>query len=380
MGRCKRRLFDTARHSSKEEAIIMSQVRVSGLFIALSLVMTFAAPAAAANPDAVAYQNDPAHDGAATFQNFSTTPIKLWSTNLGGGVSYPLIAQGEIYVTSVNPSVNGTENLEALNAQTGHIDWNVVLNENADYGLDSPAYDNGKVFVVQNSSMNAYNAATGALLWSTALQGQYLFSSPPTASNGIVDTAGGGTGGTVYALSESSGATLWTAPAGYSNGNGSSPTVTGSGVYVSYFGPQTYAFDPRTGALNWHFNSGVDGPGGSTAVYYRGNLYVQDVDNYFGSLPNNYMLLFNAATGQASTTFNDSSFASATAPAFANGRGYLEAGGTLYEFDPTSGSVGWSRSASAGDSFVTAPNIINGDVFEGTSMGYLDEFDGISGS
>jgi outer membrane protein assembly factor BamB len=381
MGRYKQRLFDTFRHSSPEDAIIILQLRVSAFVIALLLVTIFAAPAAAdaaaVGPDAVAYQISPEHVGAVTFQNFSTMPVKLWSTNLGGAVSYPLIAQGEIYVTSVNPSVNGAVNLQALNAQTGHIDWSVVLN-----GGGNAAYDNGKVFVVQgngfSSTMNAYNATTGALLWKSVLPGQYFFNAPPTARNGIAYTTGFGTGGTLYALSESSGATLWTAPV--ANGDGSSPTVTGGGVYVSYLGPQTYDFKPTTGGLNWHFDAGVEGAGGATAVYYNGNLYVRDIFDYFHNLPNDNMLLLNGATGQPSTTFNDSAFASATAPAFFNSRGYLEAGGTLNEFDPVSGSVGWSQSAAAGDSFVTAPILVNGVVFEGTAMGYLYEFVGLSGS
>lgn len=158
------------------------------LAIASFSLAPLAARAGTINPDAVAYQDDPAHDGSVTFQNFSATPVKQWSVNLGGAVSYPLIAQGEVFVTARSP-ISGV-NLYALNAQTGLINWNVNLN--SIYWADSAAYDNGKVFVFNNngssSTMNAYNAATGSLIWSSPLEGQYGFSSPPTASNGIVYT------------------------------------------------------------------------------------------------------------------------------------------------------------------------------------------------
>ena len=108
----------------------------------------------------------------------------------------------------------------------------------------------------------------------------------------------------MYALSETSGATLWTA--GVENGDHSSPTVTGDGVYVSYAGPQSYKFNPTSGSLTWHFSSGVEGGGGKTTVYYNGDLYVRDI--YDSSLPNQNVLVLNGTSGKASTTFHDSSF------------------------------------------------------------------------
>lgn len=337
------------------------------------------ARAATINPDAVAYQDDPAHDGSVTFQNFSTTPVKMWSVNLGGDVSYPLIAQGEVYVTAVPPSGSYGVSIYALNAQTGHIDWTTTLS--GVYNPDTAAYDNGMLFVLDNngdsSTMNAYNAATGALDWSSQLKGQYMFTSPPTASNGTVYVGGAGSGGTLYALRESNGATLWTA--GVENGDHSSPTVTSNGVYVSYAGPQTYDFSPSGGQI-WRLSPNLEGGGGKTAVYYNGNLYVRGV--FASSLPDKNMLLLNATTGAVSTTFHDS-LSNPTAPAFANGMGYVEAGnGVLDELNASSGVVGWSVSSPGGmsDPFVTAPTIINGNVFEGTSSGELYEFNGASGS
>ncbi len=155
--------------------------------------------------------------------------------------------------------------------------------------------------------------------------------------------------------------------------------MTSSGVYVSYSGPQTYDFSP-TGGQIWHFSSDSEGGGGKTAVYYNGNLYVRGV--FDQTLPDKNLLLLNATTGQPLTTFQDA-LSNPTAPAFSNGRGYIEDGnGLLDEFNASSGAVGWSLSSPGGanDPFVAAPIIINGDVFEGTAGGHVYEFNGISGN
>src|SRR4051794_28200333 len=107
---------------------------------------------AAADSDAVAYQNNPAHDGSATFSNFSTTPTKLWSVNLGHRISYPLIAQGEVYAT-VGDNTAPNMSLQAVNVATGHVDWTVSLAST--YWSDSAAYENGRVFLYNGDTMNA---------------------------------------------------------------------------------------------------------------------------------------------------------------------------------------------------------------------------------
>lgn len=337
--------------------------------VSLLLSCLATAPAdAAIDSDAVAYQNNPAHDGSATFSNFSTTPTKLWSVNLGHQISYPLIAQGEVYAT-IGDNAAANMSLDAVNVATGHVDWTVPLTST--YWSDTAAYENGRVFLYNSnftsSTMNAYSAANGSPLWSVPLPGQYGFSSPPTAANGIVYTGGAGSGGTVYAYRESDGKLLWTAPV--QNGDNSSPAVTPTGVYVSYAGRQTYDFNPTTGSQIWHYNSGIEGGGGKTPVYYNGNLYVRD----FGGLT-----AFNAADGTQVAAFNPA-FSAATAPAFSNGVGYITAGGSsgnvLDAFDASTGAVLWSKSLGGNATFTSAPLVINNIVFAASSLGNVYEFD-----
>src|SRR5205823_14393774 len=114
---------------------------------------------------------------------------------------------------------------------------------------------------------------TCRFLWSVKRSGQYAFTSAPTASVGIVYVGGAGSGGTLYAISESAGNVLWTASV--QNGDNSSPAVTAKGVYVSYACEQAYDFDPSSGALIWHHATGCEGGGRRTAVKHAGKLYVR---------------------------------------------------------------------------------------------------------
>ena len=46
---------------------------------------------------AVAFQIDVAHSGATEFAKFATPLKRKWNVNLGGWVSYPLIANGRVF-------------------------------------------------------------------------------------------------------------------------------------------------------------------------------------------------------------------------------------------------------------------------------------------
>src|SRR6266581_2626835 len=99
--------------------------------------------------------------------------------------------------------------------------------------------------------LQAFSAKNGSQLWATQITSQYSFSSPPTALNGLVYIGAAGVGGTVYAFRESDGSQVWTQSV--QNGDDSSPTVNGSGVYVSYACNQAYDFAPQNGNPIWHY-------------------------------------------------------------------------------------------------------------------------------
>src|SRR5687767_13225427 len=68
------------------------------------------------------FQIDATHTGATTSATL-TPPLKQrWVVNFGQPISYPLIADGRVYVTVKNASVPGTT-LFALNAANGATLW-----------------------------------------------------------------------------------------------------------------------------------------------------------------------------------------------------------------------------------------------------------------
>lgn len=233
---------------------------------------------------AVAYQIDVAHSGVQTDAALSPPFARRWRVTLSGQISYPLIAEGKVFVTAGDNNT-GTPSLYALDQATGQTVWSRALPVYRPWA--NAAYDAGKIFVVGNNNpaqfnsgvMLAYSAATGELLWTSQLFGQYMFTSPPTAANGVVYTGGAGLGGTLYAVDESDGRIL--ATQGVQNGDHSSPAVAGGAVFVSYACNQAYAFAEASLAPIWHYSGPCEGGGGKTPVYANGRLYTRD---FFGDL------------------------------------------------------------------------------------------------
>ncbi len=143
---------------------------------------------------ATALQMDPAHDGSIAETGLTAPLTKAWSILLpaGDAASYPLIANGMVFVAS-QPEMKTLSQyrLYAFNQATGAMVWSQPIGDLAD-GL---TYDRGRVFVADDSGgVSAFDAATGSAVWSAQL-GE---NGAPTAANGILYL---GTGG-VRALSE----------------------------------------------------------------------------------------------------------------------------------------------------------------------------------
>jgi len=308
--------------------------------------------------DAVAYQITPTHSGTIDGPTLKLPLSISWTASIGQFSTYPTIANGRVFV--------GGNNLVALNASTGARIW---TKPSSSLGT---AYDHGRLFTLSNGGqMSALTPASGRQLWFAVLPGQYSFSSPPTAGNGMVYTGGAGSGGTVYAVNETSGALTWTA--GVENGDDSSPVVTSTGVYVSYACPQTYDFAPLTGALIWHYSGACEGGGGATAALYRNLLYVEDT--IFGP-PG---LILQATDGTPVGTFNSS-----ITPAFAKGIGYFVNGQTLTAVSTRTGNEKWVQTLNNGDGFFLPPivitNTLSGDlVLCATESSAINVYDAQSG-
>ena len=345
----------------------LATVRSSGLFavgalLALALLPRESVSAlAASNPattsdQAVAYQLNVTHNGALTNDTLTPPLIRGWSVNLGALVSYPLIANGHVFVTAGDN--NSPVKLYALNLSTGATAWGpIALGSSRPWA--NATYENGRVFTVNyDGKMQAFDENTGSILWTTQLRGQYAFSSPPTASNGIVYAGGAGSGGTLYAVRETDGALQWTGSV--MNGDNSSPAVTNSGVYVSYACAQTYDFNPSDGSLIWHHTTGCEGGGGKTPVLGNGQLFVRDA-------PSGNVVL-DPSSGTSLGTFT-----ATPAPAIAGSRGYFTTGVGLTAIDLATNTTLWTF---AGDgSLSSAPLVVNGLVYVASTYGNIYALD-----
>jgi outer membrane protein assembly factor BamB len=323
---------------------------------------------------AVTYQINATHNGRVQTKGLYPPLAVKWSVNLNATVGYPLIAEDKVFVLAGDSNA-GTVNLYALHAATGKKIWGPVLIPEGAYWWAAAAYDKGVVYVVPDSTpgfssgaMFAYSAKTGKLIWTATLPEQYLYSSPPTAGNGMVYTGGAGEGGTVYAVREKNGSVAWTN--GVENGDNSSPVVTRNGVYVSYACPQTYRFHPYSGVQAWNYSGGCEGGGGATMALYRGLLYVRNTYNYSTN-----SILLDAANGDMVGGFNTTFI-----PAFLNGTAFYTGSNAITAVNIKTGNTIWSAAPPNGDSYASPPIVVNSTVYVGTVAGNLLAYKGSDGT
>jgi outer membrane protein assembly factor BamB len=299
------------------------------------------------------FQINTTHTGAVSSEHL-TPPLKQrWVVNFGQPISYPLIADGKVYVTVRNAVGHGTT-LFALDAANGGLVWSAALG--GDFWWSAACYENGRVFALNGSGvLRAFDGATGNAIWSRQLASS-SFNAPPTVFQGVIYVSGALK---VFAVNADSGAVLWTSSV--INGDTSSPAVTNEGLWVSYACPNVYKLDPATGAKIWHYAPGCSGGGGKTPALYNGRLYVRDFSD----------TIFDSETGAIIGSFN-----AKNTPAFSGTRGFFLNGphsfgtfGTLEARDVTSNSVLWSF---AGDGRLqSAILVVNDYVYVGSSLGKL---------
>lgn len=312
------------------------------------------------------YQINARHDGSLVDTAVGAPPLsQKWSRDLGGSVSYPIVAGGRVFATASSPDGYGTV-LYAMDASTGANAW-APVELGGTYWWSALAYGGGRLYA-QNSDgvLTAFDPATGAKIWTVSLPGQYSFTSPPTFAAGVVYTGGAGSGGTLYAVDAATGAVRWTQSV--ANGDDSSPAVNSSGVYVSYACEQTYDFDPATGEPIWHHQTDCSGGGGRTPVLADGEVWVRDDA---GMAPT----VLAAKTGAVNGTYAAAS--TSPAPAFDGRQGYFVDKGVLQErYGPTL-DTRWEFD---GDGQIsTAPIVVNGYVYVGSQTGQLWALNGATG-
>ncbi|HEY9288023.1 MAG TPA: PQQ-binding-like beta-propeller repeat protein [Candidatus Dormibacteraeota bacterium] len=329
---------------------------VMGLGVVLLQIPLGRSAHAVATDTATAYQIDSGHSGGQPADPIAPPLTRWWSVDFGGTVSYPLIAQGMVYVTvAENWLVNGSR-LYAVDQASGRTIWRSIELGGGSY-WSAATYDEGRVFVGNAANLlRAFDASNGTLLWSLQLPGQSSSSSAPTASNGVVYAVGYGSGGTLYAVRETDGTVLWRVAT--STGDESSPAVSTTGVYVAFGCSHVYDFAPSNGALIWSHAGTCIGGSGRTSALYNGRLYTRD------PLTPSSNAIYDAQTGAAA-----GAYAAGPAPAFDNSMGFYLNGSALEAHALSTGAQAWTF---AGDGALSsAPIVINGYVYEGSTSGNL---------
>jgi outer membrane protein assembly factor BamB len=228
-------------------------------------------PASPGGDESVAYQIDAAHDGEQAHDALRPPLRVRWSRSFPGEVSYPLIAQREVFVVSLPASAGQPVQVVALSAQTGAKRW--AFNAPSSRAFATIAYDNSEVFLQDDQgAIHALDASTGRQRWNTTIDRGAVLDSEPTAYRGVLYTDG--PGGILYALNERSGRLLWQRR--FANGFGgerSSPVVQGPTVYVTFDCEQVYAFDRITGRERWQHTGSCASAFGRTAALHNGLLW-----------------------------------------------------------------------------------------------------------
>ena len=317
-------------------------------------------------PDAVALQVTPDHAGAISFKSMSFPTSSTWTIDLGGQPSYALIADGKVFVTvKVGLGSATGSQLIALDQATGHTVWGPIQ---LPQGWAFPAYDGGKVFVITSfgagpGTLQAYDAETGAIDWTTTFAQGIFFETAPTAANGFVYLVGASGGPILFGVDEGSGSIVWQQSA--LSGTGSTPAVTSQGVYIAAV-CSTDGFAPMTGVSLFADNTGCSGGGGATAVVANNVLY-----SLVGDLANG--IYVNATTGAQLGTFTAD-----VVPAVNSTTGFFLQSGTLNAQSLTDYSTLWSFRGDGG--LVTSPIIVENAVIVGSSSGQVYALDAATGA
>jgi outer membrane protein assembly factor BamB len=286
----------------------------------------------------------------------------LWSQSLS-------LIYGAVPVVDSNVVLDSVaKEMVAFNAQTGAKLWTFA---DQDFGLTytTPNVSNRVIYFSGSFSgiLYALREQTGALLWSTQLgSGSQILDGPPVVADGIVYT--GGLDGRWYAVNAATGKVLWsyqTLSAGQDMPTFSSGVVANDVAYFYSGSPQNsgaigslYAVRLSDHTLLWKQAVSLNGPppAGLAPVVSGKSVYFES---------NNALVAFDAATGQAQwqvdnqTIIDGEQFIATGEIVVANGTIYCSGITTLSALS-TAGAPLWSISlpGALGPQFTLDNNVI----------------------
>ncbi len=304
----------------------------------------------------------------------ATTGKTLWTwkepASWGSGnasphdpLSQPVVAGGTAYL-----SVAG-QGLVAVGAGTMLWQNNIEPLDEFDnaVNLSQPTLANGALYAVEGDIVYALDAASGLQLWWNPLPAQASPSAcgQPAVAGGVVYLSCDN--GYLYALNETSGASLWSYAVPGNNAIGRT-AVSGGTVYVttsSASGNGLAAISTSTHVQDWSFKAAAT----LNAPAIAGNAV-------YAVAQSGILYALNAVTGARlwSASLNDKPAGSdKVAPSVADGVVYaLNDNAVAYAFNAKTGARLWTHQA--GNALVTAPVVANGIVYFGTRSGGVEAF------
>jgi outer membrane protein assembly factor BamB len=320
------------------------------------------------NPQALTYHQDAARSGRVVFGEPLTFPDSpAWSVDIGSSVSYPLIADGRVFVLSAGTSTGGRgTRLHALDLATGVALRDPVDIPNAFSSWGGTAYAAGRVFVVNfDGVLQSFDGATGTPGWTTALSevSPGIFDAAPAVFDGIVYV---GAADRLFAVDGASGMVRWvsrfvssTAPF----------AVAADGVYVSY-ACEERKLDLLTGSVVWR-HVRCSGGGGLTPAYANGLAFVRDIG--LGKAA-----IYDAVTGEQAGSFGLVGPAFPQIPAISPDALFVADSGRLRSFDLQAKTTNWD--VGFVDPIASEPILIDGTVFAVSGDGTVHAVDAASGA
>ena len=222
----------------------------------------------------------------------------VWVRKLGDlSASTPAVTSTTVYATLFSRDGGESGRVVALETAHGRAIWSRSLPSPSE---SSPLVDSGMVFFgSQDGTVYALNARTGATVWTYHAEGAVKAS--PTLQNGVLYF--GDYAGELQAVGEHNGHLLWR--------SGSEGAVVGSGTFYSTaavaFGRvflgntdgRIYAYDQRTGSLDWAVQTGAyvyASPAVATTPRLGPTIYLGSYDGNFYAV--------NARTGNVDWTYD----------------------------------------------------------------------------
>ena len=212
-----------------------------------------------------------AHSGAIFNAGIEAPLTEAWRATLPGAVSFPLIADGVVVVSSPLDDEPYGMVIKAFNQATGAELWSHEWRDGwRSAGL---AYDRGRVFVSSFlGQVTAYEIQSGTQVWTRTVHGTWAWSFHSlTAQGGVVYLTGAGDGTTLFAVREADGRVLWSSR---SDIGGDAPALDDHAAYLGWGCGGAAALSLVDGAKTWsHPETGCSGGGGDDLAVADGVVW-----------------------------------------------------------------------------------------------------------